>query len=52
MPNLNGRGPRNEGPRTGRGLGNCAPNTNTAPREAGRRNNFNTNIEENKNNNN
>lgn len=24
MPNLNGMGPRNEGPRTGMGLGNCA----------------------------
>ncbi len=28
MPNLNGTGPRGIGPRTGRGMGNCAPGNN------------------------
>ena len=28
MPNLNHKGPKNEGPRTGRGMGRCAqPNS-------------------------
>lgn len=26
MPNFNGTGPRGQGPMTGRGMGNCAPN--------------------------
>ncbi|MBN2810008.1 MAG: DUF5320 domain-containing protein [Deltaproteobacteria bacterium] len=28
MPGLNGRGPQNQGPLTGRGLGNCRPAKN------------------------
>jgi len=34
MPNLNGTGPIGQGPRTGRGLGNCPPdvgNSNQTP---------------------
>lgn len=27
MPNMNGTGPRGEGPKTGRGLGKCGGNT-------------------------
>ncbi len=30
MPGLNGKGPQNEGPKTGRGLGNCRPAENRA----------------------
>jgi hypothetical protein len=30
MPGLNGKGPRNEGSMTGRGLGNCRPADNRA----------------------
>ncbi|OPL11972.1 MAG: hypothetical protein AVO34_01765 [Firmicutes bacterium ML8_F2] len=29
MPNFNGTGPRGQGPMTGRGMGNCAPNGQT-----------------------
>jgi len=29
MPRNNGQGPNNEGPRTGRGLGDCEPKTET-----------------------
>ena len=28
MPGLNGKGPQNDGPMTGRGLGNCRPANN------------------------
>ncbi|OQA35650.1 MAG: hypothetical protein BWY53_00725 [Parcubacteria group bacterium ADurb.Bin326] len=38
MPNMNGAGPRGEGPKTGRGLGKCGGNTtsNNAPINNGR----------------
>lgn len=33
MPNRNGTGPTGNGPRTGRGLGNCKPTQTTQPRQ-------------------
>ena len=35
MPNRDGTGPNGKGPKTGRGMGNCAKNT-TSPNQIGR----------------
>lgn len=40
MPNRDGTGPRGEGPRTGRRMGNCSPNTSEKPLGQGQGNGF------------
>jgi len=37
MPNKDGTGPTGKGPRTGRGLGPCKPNTKQVQRPLGQR---------------